>query len=373
MHDVPSGPSATITPMSTREQFDARIDPRDAIGLPTSAPIERVRDVLIETNSDVDVSPDEFEAHPPIAWPSDFGITASRAPVDLGRDLRLDRLPDDEAELVMNACSLRGHFFAPIRQHRQSMAFVREIDLDAWREHNFHWDRDGVISDALMLSRLVRDNGQSMQYAARIADFADGEKTVVYTLPADTKHAYRLRRDRDWLDPDEGIELRDLLTAYWASEGTLPGRVERAIFRAEYTSWIRWADITAPILVSGLESLLKTEQHGSTHQFKTRVPALAGDLGFDGITAAFCERMYAARSEWVHGAHVRLFSTGLEAEQADEQGAPEGPEDAAQRDALADIARVQDVLRRTVRRCIEDESFRAIFADDERIRSRWPI
>jgi hypothetical protein len=128
-----------------------------------------------------------------------------------------------------------------------------------------------------------------------------------------------------------------------------------------------------PILVSGFESLLKTEEHGSTHQFKTRVPALAGDLGFDGITADFCKRMYAARSEWVHGAHVRLFSTGPEAEEAAKQGAQEGPEDAEQRDAMADIARVQDVLRRAVRRCIEDEDFRTIFADDERIRSRWPL
>jgi hypothetical protein len=68
-----------------------------------------------------------------------------------------------------------------------------------------------------------------------------------------------------------------------------------------------------------------------------------------------------------------LFSTGLEAEQAAKQDAPEGPEDAAQRDAMADIARVQDVLRRAVRRCIEDQNFRATFADDDEIRSRWPL
>ena len=45
-------------------------------------------------------------------------------------------------------------------------------------------------------------------------------------------------------------------------------------------------------------------------QFTKRVPALAGELGVDGITPEFCERMYDARSEWVHGTHVRLFSTG---------------------------------------------------------------
>jgi hypothetical protein len=360
--------------MRSRDQFDARIHAADALSYgPPAEQVERVRDVLIWTSSKAEVPADEFQAHPPIAWFSEWGMTASRAPVDLGRELRLDRLPDDEAELVMNACSPRGHFFAPIRESRQVMAFVRDIDLDAWREHPFHWDRDGVISDALMLSRLVRDNGQSAQYAARIADFADGEQTVVYTLAPEIKHAYRLRRDRDWLDPDEGVELRELLRTYWDCVDNLPGRVQRATFRTEYASWLRWADLALLILVSGLESLLKIGEYKSTLQFKTRVPALADDLGFDGIDADFCKRMYAARSQWAHGAHVRLFSTGPEAEQAAEQGAQEGPEDVEQREAIADIARVQDVLRRAARRCIEDEAFRAVFADDDRIDSRWPI
>jgi hypothetical protein len=125
------------------------------------------------------------------------------------------------------------------------------------------------------------------------------------------------------------------------------------------------------MLVGGLESLLKTERYHATHQFTTRVPALAEDLGFDGIDADFCDRMYDARSQSVHAAHVRLFSTGLEADQAAEQGTSEGPEDDEQRDVIADIARIQDVLRRAVRRCIEDEDFRTVFADDGRIRSRW--
>ena len=40
--------------LGTRDQFDARIDPIDAIRFQPSSPIERVRDVLIWTNSDVD-------------------------------------------------------------------------------------------------------------------------------------------------------------------------------------------------------------------------------------------------------------------------------------------------------------------------------
>jgi hypothetical protein len=356
--------------MEGRSQFSAKFDAFEVIGQPTSAAVVCVRDVLIWTTSDVDVPMEEVRAHPPIGMRFS-GIAESRDPVELGRGLRLDRLSKEDAELVMNACNPRGHYFAPVRQYGQRMAFIRDFSVDEWRDAPFRWDPDDVIWDALSLSRLVRDNGQSTEYAARIADFEDGEQTVVYTLPSESKHAYRLRRDRDWLDPDEGRELGRLLDAYWESRDELPSRVRRAMWRAEYASWLKWADLALPILVGGLESLLKTERHQATHQFKNRVAALAQELDFDGIDGDFCERMYDARSEWVHGAHVRLFSTGLEAQQAADQGAQEGPRDAEQRHAMADIARVQDVLRRAVRRCVEDEAFRTIFADDDQIRSRW--
>ncbi len=329
--------------------------------------------MLICPTAPSEVPMEELRAHLPIGAPAilrDDGREPE--PVDLGRGVVIDRLADEDAELVINACTPRGHYFAPIKQFGQRYSFVRTVDLDEWREKPFRWDPDGVIYDALSLSRLVRDNANSTAYAARIADFDDGRQTVVYTLPAESKHAYRLREDRDWLDEQEGPELSALLAAYWRVDA-FPSRVSRAMWRTEYASWLKWGDLVLPMLVSGLESLLKTERFKATSQFPTRVPLLAAELGFNGVTEDYCERMYDARSEWVHGAHVRLFTTGHEHDQAQEQGTEEGPADSSQRRAFADICRLQDVLRRTVRRCIEDDRFRAVFEDDERIRSRWPI
>jgi hypothetical protein len=82
--------------------------------------------------------------------------------------------------------------------------------------------------------------------------------------------------------------------------------------------------------------------------------------------------MYDAGSQSVHGEHVRLFTSGPAHQQAAEEGAQEGPLTDAQRSAIADIARVQDVLRRTVRRCIEEDEFRATFESEDSIRKRWP-
>jgi hypothetical protein len=44
-----------------------------------------------------------------------------------------------------------------------------------------------------------------------------------------------------------------------------------------------------------------------------------------------------------------------------------------ERDALADIAGLQVVLRAAVRRGLEDDDFRQVFVDDDAIRERWPV
>jgi hypothetical protein len=74
-------------------------------------------------------------------------------------------------------------------------------------------------------------------------------------------------------------------------ERRLPSRVENAMWRAEFASRVPWDAVALATLVSGLEALLKTDQGGSTDQCKTRVPALAFDLGCDAITTGLCRRM----------------------------------------------------------------------------------
>jgi hypothetical protein len=361
-----------VTTDDLRTQFSAKFNAVDALSVQPSAPVARVRDVVICPTVDTDVSTQEFIAHPSVASPPFLRLDEKATkPVELGRGVVIDRLTDEDVQLVFNACTPRGHYFAPIRQFGQRYSFVHELDPDEPEARRFAVDPFGWLADALQMSRLIRDNGYSMRFAARITDFADGEQTVAWRRSlTGGDNAYRLRRDRDWLDPTEGAELRNLLAALWSRASTWPGtRVGRAMFRVEYASSMAWADIALPVLVSGLESLVKTDRHPSTGQFTKRVPALASELGFDGITEDFCLRMYDARSEWVHGTHVRLFASGEEAQEPEQ----EGPSDEAQWRAVADIARLQDVLRRAVRRCIQDQDFAAIFAEDDRIRERWPV
>lgn len=338
------------------------------VGPPTDTDVTSVRDVIVCINdATVEIEVEEFQQHLPPGTPG-RPLREGSPPVDLGRGVRLDRLSDDDANLVMNACSPRGHYFVPVRQFGQRCAYIREVNQASWSQHIYSWDPDGVLWDALALSRLVRDNAHSTEYAARIVEHQDGEKVVIYTLGAESKHVYRVRRSRDWLDASEAQTLRALLQAYWQVEDEIPARVKRAAWRAEYASWVKWGDLTVPILVGGIESLLKTERHQATTQFVTRAPRLAETLGIQGITPELCDRLYDARSDWIHGAHVRLYTTGLEAAEA---GTPQGPQDADQWEVFADIALLQDLLRAAVRRAFEDWEFRRVFEDDAAIRNLW--
>ena len=139
------------------------------------------------------------------------------------------------------------------------------------------------------------------------------------------------------------------------------------MWRTEYSCWLQWADLALPIITSGLEALLKTERWKATGQFVGRVPALASELGIAGIDAAFAESMYDARSEWVHGAHV-FSSSGIE-----QDGVTEGPASKEERDRLAAVALLQDLLRASVRRCVEEPDFRVVFEQTDSIRQRWPL
>ena len=271
----------------------------------------------------------------------------------------------------MNACTPRGHYFFPVRQFGQRFSMVRAVPAEEWQPHPFHWDSNGALSDALMISRLVRDHGYSLQYAARITDYEDGEQMISYMPGVEGKAAYRLRHDRDWPDASEAGEVRSLLTAFWEAEDTLPPRVRRATFRTEYACWSRYADQVLPMVVGGLEALLKVGRSRLTQQFVQRTSALADELSVADVTEEFCSTMYDARSDGVHGSHVQLFAPPTPS--TDDGETVEGPETDTEREALSEVAKLQDVLRAAVRRCIEDQTFREIFTSDDAIRKRWPV
>jgi hypothetical protein len=311
---------------------------------PTRAGVIRVRDVLIVKTSDGGTF-DEFQAHPPAGDP----------PSPLGRDAFIEQLDGDEAELVVNACEPRGHYYYAQRQYGARYAFVRNLDRALVDPNPYGWDPEGVLWPACVMSRFVVDNAYSTEYAARVVDYEDGEQQVIPVEAVETDAIFRFDTTaRDWLDAREAAELAQLLDAFWAKRDNLHDRVRLALWLSAYANHGRWLDYALPFLVAALEALLNTDNQRTRRQFIKRVSELSDELGMP-LTGRFCGKVYDARSQGFHGSHVSLLhQDGLDR-------------------AIARAVALQNVLRATLRRAIEDSMFEARFESADTVRTHWPV
>lgn len=268
----------------------------------------------------------------------------------------IERLGDDLSRRLLRASELRGEDWDPTHQDHVVHAYVRTVWTEGEHEppdQLYHWDNDGRIYSCIQLSRLVRDNATSTEHAVRRLVRADGTERLVPFEGFDSHVAYRLYpEEAGWLDVDEAQQLGVLARAY--REGpALPTRVGRALRRADVVTRERYLEEAVPLVVGGLESVLKIGRYFARAQFAQRVPAVAGELGVS-LTEAECGDLYDDRSALVHGADVDLSQ----------------PHDRTtfERGFIA----LQETLRRTVRRAIEEPEFAAIFRDDATISAHWP-
>jgi hypothetical protein len=277
-------------------------------------------------------------------------------PVALPHGVRIEQIDDELAERLFAATSLRGEDWSPPRTFDAVHAYVRE----AWAEDAGdspdavgRWDHERRLWPAVQLSRLVRDNNASTEYAVQRQIRADGSESLIPFDGFESHVVYRLYPERPgWLDCDEAIELRALLDAY-GSGPDLPARVRRALRQADAVTNERYLEDALPQVVAAFESLLKIGKRFVTAQFSQRVPALAAEVEVE-LAVAECEGVYDDRSALVHGAVLDL-------------SVPHDLDEFGRR-----FNSLQEALRRVVRRAIEDPDFAAVFEDDARITERWP-
>jgi hypothetical protein len=289
----------------------------------------------------------------PLDAPDGITVAGDGAPVLLGNGVALERLDDGLAQRLLAACELRGERWEPNRQFGVIQAFVRELDVARFPQAPLYdWDHDHVLFGTLALSRLVRPHAIACDYVARQLVDDDGSERLVPYDASEARVAYRIEDgSRGWLDLDDAERLRALLAAYQPDH--LPGRVTRAFRLAETMVRARFLEDTLPLVVTGLEALLKLGRRNLTEQFAQRTSALAGEFGIQ-LTEDQCADAYDDRSGIVHGAHLDLMY----------------PADFTQFQVAVD--RLQQTLRAAIHKAIDAPEFGALFASDAMILGRWP-
>lgn len=288
------------------------------------------------------------------AGPTPAGFGGS---VSLPAEIRIERLEHVLAERLLDAAEPRGEDWEATRQFHAVHAYVRRVWSEAdgpGPEALYQWDHEGRLYPCLQLSRLVRDNATGTEFAVRRLLCSDGSERLVPFAGYESHVAYRLHpEERGWLDVEEAGDLAHLLDCFWGC-GPLPKRVGRALRRVDLVTRERYLEDALPIAVGAAESLLKIGRDSLMAQFARRVSELAAEFELE-LSESVCRELYEDRSALVHGAGVDLSA----------------PQD-LDRFGRSFVA-LQEALRRTMRRAIEDRTFAAIFEDDERIEARWPV
>ncbi|HKH27273.1 MAG TPA: hypothetical protein VKA61_02935 [Sphingomicrobium sp.] len=302
--------------------------------------VERVADVVLIASRSTD-DDDLLDRELPAGW--------ANGPVRLLDDLTIERIEDSDK--FMDACDPAGLDFTSTRQFGQRYSFVRQPAPT--RPSVFHCDPDNRIGTALQLSRYVVLNSHCTEYAARhLVHYFSEEKLAPLRFEY-RFHAYHALRDgaRDWLTDADALVLGGLLRTFFRERDRFPKRVLRAMTRCEESFRTPFTETAAVGVVTALESLLKTERRNAGLQFKSRVPAMARELGLTGITKHRAERFYGLRSRSVHGAPTLVRAGG---------------------GANLEVRAFETVVTTALRRAIEDPSFRRAFKTKTTVAERWP-
>jgi len=253
-------------------------------------------------------------------------------------------------QAVLTACRPRGYFFDPVYQFGQLYAF--------WNDNPAHpselnWDPDQSLATTVALSRLIHPTSTGFEYSARVIFGPDDGIKQIIPGPVSglLAHAYVApSAARNWLTENDVIALRSLLASFHASSSGLPPRVQRALWNHEYAAAIQWIDVRWTVVATSLESLVHTDRHQSTKQFVDRVTALAQRVGVI-FSREDAQQAYDLRSTLAHG---RAFGTGDDT-------------------TTALYCRMEEVLRTSVRRAIQEPAFRDIFQSDDNVRAELPL
>jgi hypothetical protein len=357
------GESEPVAPgFAARHPGDAKNLPPFISKAPTEAAAGRIRDVLVIPTTHVEGN---YDDEPP----------AGDEAIGISDGIVLERIPHADVELVLNACTQRGHYFLGARQFGQRYTFVRHVDPAMYERELYAWDEENVLFYTMVLSRLVHDNAHSLEYAARVVDHEDGLQQVIPIYAPAYVATSRLRRDRDWLTVPEAEDLTQLLADYLSVKDDLPWKVVHALNLSEEAIHQRVLQRALLLIAIALEGLIQSNRNRIAKQFRERLPQLAEEVGIDGIDEDFARELYEARSEAAHAAPVSMFKAQPQppAEEQPEQphGEPEPPE--AEPDAVAPLALAQDLLRGVTRRAIQDAEFRQAFDSPESVAARWPV
>lgn len=287
---------------------------------------------------------------PPYPDPDTTPQIAADARFELSDSIWIERLDTEFAEHVQRACEPAHYKIDSPVHDRHLYAFIREIPKNETVRNDGLLDLLTVIA----LSRFIRPTSTGERYCAKVLPHREPDPPIEgLRLTGVCPDAFLGDNSRDWLSPEDGLELRKLMP--WVSiHKKMHNRVHRAYWNHEQAMRTYYLDARWNLVVSGLEALITVERNDVRKQFVNRVRKLAIEFGVD-LTEIELHSAYTVRSGL---AHAQNFLYGLHTVLPPSEHRP-----------LYD--KLETLLRMTVKRSFLDETFGQHFANDAAVKTKW--
>jgi hypothetical protein len=266
-------------------------------------------------------------------------------------DIWIERLDEQLAKNIQQACEPPHYNIDGHPRDRHLYAFVRRVPT----VEKTNYEGMGDLFTTIALSRLINPTSTGERYCGKIFNSGLKDSAIqAIQFKGISADVFLGKNPRDWLSVDDGEALRKLMP--WASQKTMHSRVHRAYWYHEYAMRSYYLDARWTLVVSGLEALVNVESHDIGQQFRTRVKRIADEFQIN-IKSSELSKAWKLRSNLVHG---QRFLFGLET--------------VLPKDEQSELYnKLELILRKTVRCCLENESFASHFRGDNAVKRRWKI
>lgn len=268
---------------------------------------------------------------------------------------------------LMKIARLRGVNFDPAPQYGERYSFIlRNEEYDPTKNKQF--DEKSILLEILALSRLIHPTSVSFFFSLRIVtdDSGNVNKIMPGDFYGDATAAFHAHESRNYLTFNEVHELKNLFEIY-KKRGIEKSRVGNAFFYFELANRYEYIERRWIYVCIGLESLVNTSSERSTKQFVERVHRLSKCICpySKRISKSKAKKMYDLRSKLSHG-QIRSVRE-LAGQDKDEV------KQNVEKQHILLYRKMEDVLRLSIKKAIEDESFYNFLNSKKLIDKEWPI
>jgi hypothetical protein len=266
-------------------------------------------------------------------------------------DLSIKIIDPELANKIMDACEPKEYNNESIRDTTQLYSIVRENpshEIDKKSE----WDADHKIQYCILLSRLIHPTSISFEYGAKVYLGNKNELIRIIRGPYQGLGtiAYLAKTDRDWLTLNDVKELKALFKMF---EKYSPNKeISRAMWHFEYAARIYEPEVRWLLITTGTESLIHT---WGRNQFAKRFPQIVREICRINIDYYEAKKMYDYRSSYVHGKGISKISIDEQDEQKEL------------------YFKMENILRIIIKTAIFNPDLASIFADNKKVKKKWPI